>query len=77
MKNLMFAKTVSPGDDILRCRVINTSDCYVTVYHGTPLGLAQEVPPKMISKLKVEDLLSNTRPNPVDQVDLSRSSLNK
>lgn len=73
----MLAKTVSPGDDKIRCRAINTSQSYVVVHSDTPLGIAQEVPRKLISNSNVKDVFSNVDINPVEKIDFSKSALSK
>ena len=81
---LMFAKTMSPADGVLRARVINVSDTYIKVYKGTPLGTATPQPSVQIKDNNLNETLNGKRNStesyenndPISKIDLTKSPLN-
>lgn len=76
----MFGKALTPSDGMLRCLAVNTSDKYIRVFKGTPLGSAKELPVSRNPEMNVNDIFSNKDvglPDPVSKVNLSISSLCK
>ena len=73
---LMFAKTLSPCDGMVRCRVVNTSKHCIQVFTGTPLGTLQELPEKRMVDVNLNDILTNDQSSdPISKIDLSKSAL--
>ena len=75
---LIFAKTLSPSDGMVRCRVVNTAENFIQVFLGTPIGALQELPVKRIHDVNLNDIVSNDQSSDlVSKIELSESALSE